>query len=319
MVKYYSWLDDVPFWRRATILGGIFIFICAVTFLATFLSFRQVVSEIESLRDSIASFRSDLLVLMGDGTQPTIYLDINVEDMDAVRARIGISTRVTRMGSHTNDTGILLLGTYEPTNISTITYYYQREITVSAEGDANFYPYDKYTVNIPFTATKDDPFGDNSTMLYLNATAYGTVQGYAFTLNFIRDPDYPIVNLGIVVQRSSTTIGFSVFIMILMWLIAMASIIVVEHVVVRQREVPPPLIGAFVTLLFALPALRNVQPSIPPIGVIADIASLFFVMVINTICCIVLIISWVLQAPEAKPPALTMRKTEAGQLPYGVK
>lgn len=50
----------------------------------------------------------------------------------------------------------------------------------------------------------------------------------------------------------------------------------VDHVFARKRDVPPPVIALFATMLFALPSVRNLQPGVPPIGASVDIIGFYW-------------------------------------------
>lgn len=104
------------------------------------------------------------------------------------------------------------------------------------------------------------------------------------------------------VHRSVTIRLFSIFVVVLMWLLSLAAAAIGLQVVVRDREVAPPLMGSMISLLFALPALRNIQPMVPPIGTLADVIGLFFNMALIALTAIVLMIKWVTQMPTPDRP-----------------
>lgn len=45
---------------------------------------------------------------------------------------------------------------------------------------------------------------------------------------------------------------------------------------IRHRKVEPPTIAVNAALLFALPALRNTQPGVPPVGALIDVCGFFW-------------------------------------------
>jgi hypothetical protein len=73
-------------------------------------------------------------------------------------------------------------------------------------------------------------------------------------------------------NRTKGTRFFSIFIVILMWVLSgMMFTLCVDHIFLRPREPAPPTLGVCIALMFALPAVRNTQPEVPPIGVAVDV------------------------------------------------
>jgi hypothetical protein len=54
--------------------------------------------------------------------------------------------------------------------------------------------------------------------------------------------------------------------------------VALDHAFFRPREPSAPAIGFAIALLFALPAMRNTQPEVPPIGVAVDVLGFFWNM-----------------------------------------
>jgi hypothetical protein len=83
---------------------------------------------------------------------------------------------------------------------------------------------------------------------------------------------YTRASFTITFNRTKSTRFFSIFIVILMWLLSgMVLALSIDHTFIRPCEPVPPTIGFVVSMLFALPAVRNTQPEMPPIGVAVDV------------------------------------------------
>ena len=63
-----------------------------------------------------------------------------------------------------------------------------------------------------------------------------------------------------------------------MWILSLTDITLAATLWFRDRKVEPPTIGFSAGLLFALPAVRNVQPGAPVIGCTMDVAGFFWAM-----------------------------------------
>ncbi|KAJ9081400.1 hypothetical protein DSO57_1015108 [Entomophthora muscae] len=94
--------------------------------------------------------------------------------------------------------------------------------------------------------------------------------------------------------RPKTTLFICVFMAALMWVLAIAMVNLAWDAVFFQREVPPPLLSIGVTMLFALPTLRNSQPGVPAMGCFLDMLGFFWSIVFISISASAIIFNWVL-------------------------
>jgi hypothetical protein len=75
------------------------------------------------------------------------------------------------------------------------------------------------------------------------------------------------------INRSQSTVGLSMFIVVVMWLTSLGVFVLALDLSVFRNYRPVTLgsAGICATMLFALPSLRSVQPGIPPVGLYASI------------------------------------------------
>ncbi|KAJ3321399.1 hypothetical protein HDV06_004384 [Boothiomyces sp. JEL0866] len=71
---------------------------------------------------------------------------------------------------------------------------------------------------------------------------------------------------------------FSLFIVVLMWVMSMGVFLMAMSHVWLQQKIEAPTTGVVTSMLFALPAVRNMQPGQPPIGCTADVVGFFWNM-----------------------------------------
>src|SRR5256885_17138469 len=81
-------------------------------------------------------------------------------------------------------------------------------------------------------------------------------------------PDHAVIEISI--QRASTAVFFSVFIMIAMWALVIGVISLVYRVFAGHRKIEISMFSFLGALLFAFPALRNSQPGTPPTATLSD-------------------------------------------------
>ncbi|KAI9145141.1 hypothetical protein BKA69DRAFT_1053347 [Paraphysoderma sedebokerense] len=101
------------------------------------------------------------------------------------------------------------------------------------------------------------------------------VPGFKLRKEYIStNPSFVITKFSII--RSNITIGFSLFIVMLNWLLSLIMAFLAIQILIKNRPVPPPLIVPGLALLFALPQLRSVQPGVPPIPATSDVVGFFW-------------------------------------------
>ena len=87
------------------------------------------------------------------------------------------------------------------------------------------------------------------------------------------------------ITRTWTTLFFSGFVFIILWLITACALMALACVV-YFGVVEAKVIAILATLLFAMPAIRNAQPGVPTIGCISDTAGFFWNMIVVSLCLI---------------------------------
>jgi len=84
-----------------------------------------------------------------------------------------------------------------------------------------------------------------------------------------------------------------------MWLLSITTFMLALTLCIRDRSVEPPTIVVATGLLFALPAIRNVQPGIPPIGCTADTVSLFWNVALTAAAAMLLLCNYIVKYKAA--------------------
>lgn len=124
---------------------------------------------------------------------------------------------------------------------------------------------------------------------------YGSIPGMKIEAAKSPDSDDDYVGIDMKVGRSSTVIFFSLFITFLMWGATIAVALLVLSVILRGRKIEVGMFSFLSALLFALVAVRNSQPGVPPIGVFSDFISFFWAEVILALCLLTLVFTWLLR------------------------
>ncbi|KAK3813751.1 MAG: hypothetical protein J3R72DRAFT_376357, partial [Linnemannia gamsii] len=153
-----------------------------------------------------------------------------------------------------------------------------------------------FRVHFEFTAhgTLAGDDGDREQMhkIPVSLTFLGKLQSVEFipTVQLNHDDLYKI-SIVIFTRRSPTTIGFSLFIVLIMWMLSIAIGIIAIQVIRKYRVSDEHVLTLGITTLFALPALRETQPGIPAIGCAADVLGFYWNMAIIAISSIMILMA----------------------------
>jgi hypothetical protein len=104
-------------------------------------------------------------------------------------------------------------------------------------------------------------------------------------------------------QRSFNVVIISVTTMVMMAALAVGLVIMVLQVVSRRRNMAAFQIPMAVSLIFGLPALRNVQPGIPPPGTFGDSIAFTWAEIAAASSAVALIVHWLFsRTRDGSPP-----------------
>jgi hypothetical protein len=132
------------------------------------------------------------------------------------------------------------------------------------------YPFDEYVGNVLLES--NSYVGDvkkplNMSIIMINPLVEWWVK-FSYQDNY--DGIYTPTLVKLVISRAPTQKFFSVFIVLILWTISLGIFSMSIAHLWYSRKVEAPTIGVVITMLFALPAVRNTQPGVPPIGTTLD-------------------------------------------------
>ncbi|KAI9031528.1 hypothetical protein CLU79DRAFT_694038 [Phycomyces nitens] len=153
------------------------------------------------------------------------------------------------------------------------------------------YPFDQYSGYFELYASyANDTIQGIPITFHLEAS----LSSFSFTPTLESLPNEPDrVGLKIVTGRSTTTLGFSIFVCTLMWALTLIMSLFGYQVAVKKRRVDAHACMIGITMLFALPALRSAQPGIPEVGCTSDVLGFYWNMAIIASASITVIVCWV--------------------------
>jgi len=172
------------------------------------------------------------------------------------------------------------------------------DVNMFLQGDSSQFPWDRYTgllwVCIASQKGIDGKLSSWSAVPFSLDLKTG-ITGFKIEANEIKQKDrsFSTAEIAFKVERSNSSRGFSVFIMVLIGLLTLAAFLAGFAVIVGGRKIEMSMLGWLGGMLFALLPLRNAMPGAPPIGCLADYMSFFWAEAITAATLIAIALTWV--------------------------
>ena len=172
------------------------------------------------------------------------------------------------------------------------------------EGEPMDYPFDSHEAELSFFFEPSAKAGEAAAAeaIPMAVEMRGSVAGLRLDTQYAKEntPDHAVIEIS--VQRASTAVFFSVFIMIAMWALVIGVISLVYRVFAGHRKIEISMFSFLGALLFAFPALRNSQPGTPPIGTLSDFIAFFWAEVIVALSLLSVVLRWIIRGPGGDAP-----------------
>jgi hypothetical protein len=176
------------------------------------------------------------------------------------------------------------------------------------EGSVAQYPFDSYRAPLLLAVATEE--GERQVAEPAVVEARSTIDDFTVTSETDASeaaqaqPENLLV-VGWNASRPATTIGYAVWLMVLMWALAATGLLIVWAVLIWRVEMPFWGFGYFVGVLFALPPLRDSLPGRPPPGTLFDFGSYYWAIALVATTLIMVLGIWIRQArTEAQLRAL---------------
>jgi hypothetical protein len=193
----------------------------------------------------------------------------------------------------------------------------------AVDGNVNHYPFDRYSSLIRImimkttvarrareaegqpsstTAITDEPAGGFVTAtpqegepLPISSSIIASIPGVKFHGERVEHRDKGIEGFDMTIRRADNVIVFSVLIMTLMLSLALSVLLMCLSALASTEKLELMPLSFCVTLLFGLPALRNAQPAVPPLGVLGDYVSFLWAEMIVAVSAVMMIWNWMIR------------------------
>jgi hypothetical protein len=205
------------------------------------------------------------------------------------------------------------------------------EFSSLLSGNQNRYPFDNYTTNIDLLVTAPvqraivpvatEPREDSSEPI-ANSLVIGTsdlehsetlsiredftasLPGIKFFGTVTQDQANKLMHTTIAMRRANNVVSVSVIVMTIMFGLAISIMGMVLQMTASRNEINLIPLSLCVALIFGLPALRNIQPGVPGVGVLSDYISFIWAEFIVSTSAIALAWTWIIRSRRKEGQAL---------------
>jgi hypothetical protein len=137
-----------------------------------------------------------------------------------------------------------------------------------------------------------------------------SIPGFKFTGEAVNSNTKEVTRIQLNLQRAQNVIVASLGIQLMMIMLALSILAMVMYGTIHGKESALIPLSISATLIFGLPALRDTQPGIPPLGAFSDYISYLWAEAIVVMCTIISIWTWISRHRSKRTPA-TSKQTDA--------
>ena len=130
--------------------------------------------------------------------------------------------------------------------------------------------------------------------------------GITFAGEVLPKNEFQPTRIRLNLSRSGNLVNVSIIVMFTMMGLAAGVLAMVTKVIVTGKKMELLLLSVSIALIFGLPALRNIQPGVPPVGVLGDYFSFIWAELFVTSAAIIAAFTWVFRSEiesNSKPKA----------------
>ena len=200
------------------------------------------------------------------------------------------------------------------------------DATFPLKGLLNRYPLDKYEATLRFLVTtpqritgtqatqvrkgaldeKSQPgalaIGSDSEShvpVPISVGVLASVTGVQFTGDVSRSGEPTVTGINLKVDRPTNLIAVSFIVMVGMMVLALSVFGMALRATASQEKVDYLPLSLAISLIFGLPALRNIQPFVPPVGVLGDYFSFIWAELLVMSSAVLAIWTWLVRSNSA--------------------
>jgi hypothetical protein len=135
----------------------------------------------------------------------------------------------------------------------------------------------------------------SNTPIPLSLAVSAKIPGIKFGGSVTRDQGTQVTGIDLKLRRADNLIAMSILINAMMTGLAVSVLAMVLHITTAKGESDLLPLSMSLSLIFGLPALRNVQPGVPPVGAFSDYVTFIWAELIVAVSAVVTVWHWLLR------------------------
>jgi hypothetical protein len=197
------------------------------------------------------------------------------------------------------------------------------EVVFPLNGDVNKYPFDSYETtvrllmttparnvqpqvskvpeSIPELTHQADEFVVSSSALLrntpvaLSVSISASIPGLQFKGNVSRGNIQEPTGIALHLARSNSVIAVSLIVILMMTVLSMSLLAMALRATTAGEKTDLLPLSVSISLIFGLPALRNIQPGVPPVGALVDYITFIWAELIVAASAVIIVWAWLLR------------------------
>ena len=179
------------------------------------------------------------------------------------------------------------------------------DVNLDMRGQISRYPFDSYSSGFAITVVHagGNP-GDVAARVPTVVRMGSYIGGWDVTTQPVADTDQYVPVFTVDIRRDVPTVFFTIFVMVLMWALALAGVAMAIMLVHLHRPIDAGPLTYLAALLFAFPLIRTeALPGGPALGTLTDYTAFFWAEVIVAVTLIYLLVTWIIREGRSKGQA----------------
>lgn len=255
---------------RAAVIAGVALLVMMAASLGMYLPTRAHLDSAVVLGDSDNPDRVNIIMWITRVDTTARTLSVSISDIAPAGSLADVNGFFRDDAQLRSHTSLLNLST----PISKGDDIPDVEQRFALDGTETDYPFDRYATEVQISMS-----GADGASLPVAITVFSTDPFFRTAPGFSVD-DSPGVDFTLALRRSTPTIVYALFVIVLMLGLAAAAATAAYYVLKHRKGLLFPACSMMAAMLFALVPLRNAVPGSPPIGSVIDFASFFIAEVI---------------------------------------
>lgn len=237
----------------------------------------------------------------------SIYFEIISIDpvRQALRGRLDFATKSEADGLHFDDApgADLALHVSDGYDVQDVELQAgvrapSKEIEIDISGQPDNYPVDAYEGKLLIRAFQGRAAAHGAD-IPIRLTAWQELSGWYAAVSIDKSsPGANVLSLNINVHRAHAQIFFAFLLYGAMVLIGGSALTIASLAFIGTRRIETTLIAALGAMVFAVPALRNIMPGAPPLGVRADALVFLWVQLTVIFGLTIFVATWAHRGPR---------------------